>query len=72
MYTFYTYYLVRNYSKGNFLLQKHMTSLWTIGIRPQSERSILFEYRLFECRYVTLKSYMNKDGILVSVDSKIL
>jgi len=46
-----------------------MTSLWKVGIRPQSERHILLEYRLFECRYVTLKSYMDKDLILVSFDS---
>jgi hypothetical protein len=37
-----------------------MISLWEEVIRPQSERNILFEYRLLECRYVTLKSYMNK------------
>jgi len=37
-----------------------MTSLWKVGIRPQSERNILLEYRLFECSYVTLKSYINK------------
>ena len=49
-----------------------MTSLWKEGIRPQSERNILLEYRLFECRYVTLESYMNKDRILASVDSKVL
>jgi len=49
-----------------------MTSLWKVGITPQCERNILLEYRLFECIYVTLKSYMNKDRILVSVDSKVL
>jgi len=49
-----------------------MTSLWKVGIRPQSERNIISEYRLFESRYVTLKSYMKKYRILVSVDSKIL
>jgi len=58
--------------KDNFKLQKHMTSLWKVGIIPQSECNIVLEYRLFECRYVTLKSYMNKDRILVSVDSKVL
>ena len=35
-----------------------MTSLWIVGIRPQSESNILLEYRLFEYRYVKLKSYM--------------
>ena len=49
-----------------------MTSLWKVGIRPQNERNILLEYRLFECRYVTLKSHTNKDRILVSVDSEVL
>ena len=33
-----------------------MISLWKVGIRPQSECNILFEYRLLESRYVTLKS----------------
>ena len=49
-----------------------MTSLWIVGIRPQRERNILLEYLLFERSYVTLKSYMNKDRIFVSVDSKVL
>jgi len=49
-----------------------MTSLWKVEIRPQSERNIILEYRLFERSYVTLKSYMNKDRILDSVDSKVL
>jgi len=40
--------------------------------RHQSERNILLEYRLFECRYVTLKLYTNMHPILVSVYSKIL
>ena len=46
-----------------------MTSLWKVGIRPQSERNILLEYRLIECRYVTLKSYMNNNRLFVSFDS---
>ena len=45
-----------------------MTNLWTVGIRPQSEGNIILEYGLFECMYVTLKSYMDNDLILVSVD----
>jgi len=49
-----------------------MTSLRKVGIRPQSERNILLEYSLFECSYVTLKSYMDKDLILVSVDRYVL
>ena len=46
-----------------------MTSLWIVGIRPRSKRNMLLQYRLFECSYVTLKSYMNKERILVSVES---
>jgi hypothetical protein len=49
-----------------------MTSLWEVGFRPQIERNILLECRLLECSYVTLKSYMNKNSKLVSVDSKDL
>jgi len=49
-----------------------MPSLRKVGIRPQIERNILFEYRLFKSFFVTMKSYMNKDRIFVSVDSKIL
>ena len=49
-----------------------MTSLWKVGIRPHSERNILLEYRIFESRYVNLKSYTNKKRILVSVDCKFL
>ena len=57
MFTFYTYVSGRKCSKDNFELQKQMNSLWKIGIRPQSERNILLEYRLFDSRYVTLNSY---------------
>jgi len=32
------------------------------GKSPQSERNILLEYRCFQCRNVTLMSYVNKDG----------
>ena len=32
-----------------------MTSVWEVGFIPQNERNILLEYRLLECRYVTLK-----------------
>ena len=49
-----------------------MTTLWKEGITPQCESNILLEYRLFECSYVTLKSYMNKERILVSDDGKVL
>jgi len=49
-----------------------MIMLWTIGIRFQSERNILFEYRLLESSFVTLKSYMIEDNKFVSVDSKVL
>jgi len=41
-----------------------MTSLWKVGIRPQSERNIQLEYRCFKCRNVSLKIYVNKDGSL--------
>ena len=36
--------------KDIFLLQNHTISLWIIGIRPQSERNILFEYRFLNVR----------------------
>jgi hypothetical protein len=49
-----------------------MTSFWKVGIRTQSERKIQLDYRIFQCRNETLKSYVNKDGSLVSVESKIL
>ena len=49
-----------------------MTSLWKVGFRPQNERNNRLDYRLVEFRYVTLKSYMNNDRKLVSVDSKFL
>ena len=49
-----------------------MTSLWKVGIRHQSECNIQLEYQLFQCRNVTLKSYVNKNGSLVSVESKVL
>ena len=49
-----------------------MTSLWKVEIIPQSERNIHLEYRLFQCRNVTLKSYVKKDGSLVSVELKVL
>ena len=41
-----------------------MTSLWKVGIGPQSESNIQLEYKCFQCRNVTLKSYVNKDGSL--------
>jgi len=47
-----------------------MSGLWKVGFRPQIERNIPLENRLLESRYVTLKSYMNKDRKLVSVDIK--
>ena len=49
-----------------------MTSLWKVGIRPQSKRNIQIEYWLFQFRNVTLKWYVNKNGSLVSVESKVL
>ena len=49
-----------------------MNSLWKVGITHKCERNIILEYRLFECNYVTLKSYMNKELIFVSVDNKAL
>ena len=58
--------------KNYLSLQKHMTNLWNVGIRPQSEQNILIEFRLLESMYVTLNSHMNKDSIFVSVDCKIL
>jgi hypothetical protein len=49
-----------------------MTTLWKVGIRTQIERNIQLEYQLTQCRNVTLKSYVNKDGRLVSVENKVL
>ena len=50
----------------------HIISLWKVGIRTQNERNIQLEYRLFQSRNITLKSYMNKDVILVSDESNDL
>jgi len=38
-----------------------MISLCKVGISPQTERNIRLEYRCYQCRNVTLKSYVNKD-----------
>ena len=37
-----------------------MISLWKVGIRPQSERNIQLDYRLFLWRNVSMGSYVNK------------
>ena len=41
-----------------------MIRSWKVGIIPQSERNIQLEYRLFQCRNVTLKSYEETEGSL--------
>jgi len=47
-----------------------MTSLWKVVIRSQSESNIQLESIIFQCRIVTLKSYVKNDGSLVTVEIK--
>jgi len=47
-----------------------MTSLWKVRNTHKCERNSILEYHLFEYSNVTLKSYINKDRIFVSVDTK--